>query len=103
MFCTVVCSAETVCAVLLIAPATALKFAFTSAAFAGVPATNVFGIVTASGDAPDDTLIAAIESAAATIATNSELRIWDFIPWVQSVWVQAPKPSPCCSRYPSSR
>ena len=64
--------------ILVIAPATAVKFAFTSAAFAGVPATNVFGIVTVSAGAPDDTLVAAIVSIAATTAASGKLGIWSF-------------------------
>jgi hypothetical protein len=65
---------------MLIAPATAVKFAFTSAAFAGEPAINVFGIVTVSGGAPNDTLVEAIVSAAAATAARCELRKVSFIP-----------------------
>jgi hypothetical protein len=79
MFCTVSCSADTASAVILIAPATAVKFAFTSAAFAREPALNVFGIVTASGGAPNDTLVEAIASAAPATAARNELRIVGFI------------------------
>jgi len=65
---------------MLIAPATAVKFAFTSAAFAGEPAINAFGIVTISDGAPNDTLVEAIVSAAVTTAARCELRIVSFIP-----------------------
>jgi hypothetical protein len=79
MFCTVVCSADTASAVMLIAPASAVKFAFTSAAFAREPALNVFGIVTVSGGAASDTLVEAIVSAAAAAAARCELRMVSFI------------------------
>jgi hypothetical protein len=75
MFCTAVCSVETVCAVALIAVTTALKFAFTSAAFAGVPATKVLGIVTVAGGAPRETRATVIASTV-TSTVNFGLRIF---------------------------
>jgi hypothetical protein len=75
MFCTVVCSVETACAVSLIAVTTALKFAFTSAAFAGVPATNVLGIVIVGGGAPKDDRATVIASTVTT-TVNFGLRIF---------------------------
>jgi hypothetical protein len=53
----------TVCAVLLIASATAVKFALTSAAFAGVPATNVFGIVVAGAAADAMAVVAMVSTS----------------------------------------
>jgi hypothetical protein len=80
MFCTAVCSAETVCAVWLIAPATTVKFALTSAAFAGVPATKMFGTVTGPDESPADALVAASVSIAARAAASCEYCIGGFNP-----------------------